>query len=77
MKSGFHMGQEQLHVLPSTIFNSSHEWIDIMFTKDGIRTLADVIITDPMRTNLLPQSCTTQGFTTLDETKAKEKNYHN
>jgi hypothetical protein len=32
----FHMGRKQLHVLPSTTFNSFRWWINIMFTKDGI-----------------------------------------
>jgi hypothetical protein len=45
---GFHVGWKQLHVVPSTIFNSSYQQIDIMFTKDGIRTLVDIVIVDPM-----------------------------
>jgi hypothetical protein len=45
---GFHMGWKQLHVVPSTMFNSSYQQIDIMFTKDGIRTLVDIVIVDPM-----------------------------
>jgi len=35
----FHVGQEQLHVLLSTSFNSSHQQINIVFTKYGICTL--------------------------------------
>jgi hypothetical protein len=45
---GFHMGQKQLHVLPSTTFNTSCQQVNIMLTKDGIRTLANVIIVDSM-----------------------------
>jgi hypothetical protein len=33
--------------IPSTTFNSSHRQVDIVFTKDGIRTLIDVVIVDP------------------------------
>jgi hypothetical protein len=43
----FRVGQEQLHALFSTMFNSSCRRVDIVLTKDGIRTLADVVIVDP------------------------------
>jgi hypothetical protein len=36
----FHVGQEQLYVIPSTTFNSSHWRVDI-------------VIADPMHTNLI------------------------
>ncbi len=49
-------GTKKLHVLPSTMFNSSHCRANVMFTKDGICTLADVIIINPTWTNLLPRS---------------------
>ncbi len=63
---GFHMGQKELHVIFSTTFNSFHWWVDIVLTKDGIFTSTNVVIADPTRTDLLPRSCATQGFTTLD-----------
>jgi hypothetical protein len=43
----FHVGQEQLHVFPSTTFNSSCWWVDIVLTKDDIRTLVDIVIINP------------------------------
>jgi hypothetical protein len=51
---GFHVGQKQLHVLPSTTFSSSCQQVDIVFTKDGICTLADILIVDPTRADSLP-----------------------
>jgi hypothetical protein len=51
---GSHMGWKQLHVLPSNTFNFFHQWINIVFTKNGIRTLTNVVITDPMWVDLLP-----------------------
>jgi len=57
-------------------FNSSRWWVDIEFTKYGIHTLVDIVITDPMCVDLLFQSCTTQGFVTFDETQAKKINYY-
>jgi hypothetical protein len=57
--AGFHVGQEQLHAFPSTTFSSSHRQVDIVFTKDGIRTLADIVIVDPTRAYLFPQAYTT------------------
>jgi hypothetical protein len=74
---GFHVRWEQLHALSSTTFNSSCRWVYIVFTKYGIHTLANVIIVNPTWADLLPRSCTTQGFVTLDAIQAKEKSYHN
>jgi hypothetical protein len=46
----FHMGWEQLHVFFSTMFNS-FRW---RFGIDGIHTLADIVIADPMQVDLFP-----------------------
>jgi hypothetical protein len=74
---GFHVGWEQVHVLLSTTFNSSCQWVNIVFTKDGIRTLADVVISNPTQAYLFLWFCATQGFATLDVTQAKERSYCN
>jgi hypothetical protein len=74
---GFHMGQEQLHALPSTTFNSSHQQVDIVLTKDAIHTLTNIVVAYPTRTDLLPPSCAIQGFVTSDAAQTKEKNYCN
>jgi hypothetical protein len=71
------MGREQLHALPSTTFNSSCQRIDIVLTKYGIHTLADIVIVDPTQVDSLAQSCTIQRFTTSNATQAKEKSYRN
>ncbi len=71
----FPMGWKQLHVFPSTMFNSSHQQVNIVLTKDEFLTLVDVVITNPMNVNLFPWSCTTQKFVTLDVASAKERNY--
>jgi hypothetical protein len=75
--ANFHVGREQLHALPSTTFNSSCQWVDIVFNKDGICTLVDVVIANPTWTNLFPQSCAIQGFVAFDATQAKERSYCN
>jgi hypothetical protein len=48
-----------------------------VLTEDGICTLLDIVIANPMRGDLLPWSYATQGLATLDATQAKEKNYRN
>ncbi len=73
----FHMGRKQLPTLPSTTFNSSCQWVNIVFTKDGIHTLANIVITNPTRANLFPRSCTTQGFAAWDATQTKERSCYN
>jgi len=50
---GFHMGRKQ-HAFPSDTFNSSHWRIDIVFTKDDICTLVDIVIANPTWADLLP-----------------------
>jgi hypothetical protein len=50
----------------------SHQQVNIVFTKDNIHTLIDIVIADPTQVNLLPQSCTTQGFVTSNATEAKK-----
>jgi hypothetical protein len=74
---GFHVGQEQLHVLLSTTFNSFHWQVNIVFTKYNICTLVNVIIVDPTWMDLLPWYCATQGFAASNVVQAKEKNYCN
>jgi len=71
------MGQEQLYAFFSTTFNSFHWQVNIVLTKNGNITLIDVVIVDPMQVDLLPQSYTTQIFTTFNAVQAKERNYHN
>jgi hypothetical protein len=73
----FHMGWQLLHLLLSTTFHSFCQQINIVFTKNGIHTLTDVVIADPMWVDLLPQSCETQRFVTFDAIQTQEKNYRN
>jgi hypothetical protein len=46
--ASFHMGRKQLHTLSSTTFNFLNWQVNIVFTKNGIRILVDVVIVDPM-----------------------------
>jgi hypothetical protein len=41
------MEQKQLHTFPSIMFHSSCQWINIVFTKNGIHNLVDVVIANP------------------------------
>jgi hypothetical protein len=58
--------------LSSTRFNLFYRRINIVFIKDGIHSLVDIVITDLTRTNLFPQSCTTQRFATSNIVQTKE-----
>jgi hypothetical protein len=48
-----------------------------MLTKDGIRTLVDVVMVNPTQVDLFPRSCATQRFVASNATQAKERNYCN
>jgi hypothetical protein len=71
----FHVGQKQLHAFLSSMLNSSYWWVDIMLTKDGMCTLANVVIADPMWTNLILQSCTIQKSFASNVVQTKEMNH--
>jgi hypothetical protein len=47
-----------------------------VLTKDGIRTLAKVVLADPTQAYLFPRCCATQGFTAPNAIQAKERSYH-
>jgi len=47
-----------------------------VFTKDGIRTLANIVIANPIQAYLLLRCCATQGFIALHAVQAKKRNYH-
>jgi hypothetical protein len=48
-----------------------------VLTKDGIHTLANIIIANPTQANLLLRSCTIQGFATSNVIQIKERSYCN
>jgi hypothetical protein len=42
----FHVGQKQLHAFLSTTVNSSCQRVNIVLTKNGIRTLINIVKSD-------------------------------
>jgi hypothetical protein len=70
------MGWKQLQTLPSTKFNFSYQWKDIVFAKDGIHTLANIIIAKLIKANLFLRSCATQWSLVFDVIQTKKKSYH-
>lgn len=73
--ANFHLGQEKFHVFFLNMFNFSHWWINIVVAKDGICTLVDVVIADPMWVDLFPWSYITQNFIAFDMIQAKKWSY--
>ncbi len=49
--ANFHLGRKWFHAFFKNMFNFSHWWINIVFTKDGICTLVDIVIADPTWTS--------------------------
>jgi hypothetical protein len=54
------------------MFNSSSGQVNVVLLKNGVYTLANVVIANLMHVDLLPQSCTTQRFATSNATQAKK-----
>ncbi len=61
---GLHVGWKLLHALLLNTFNFSHWRINIVLTKDGICTLANIIIANPTWMDLFPQFWATYEFAT-------------
>jgi len=72
----YHVGWEQFHVFSSNLFNFFCWWVNIVFTKDDICTLINIVITDLMWIYLFFQSRAIQRFVVFDVAEAKEQNYH-
>jgi hypothetical protein len=53
---GFHVSHEQTYVLPSPFFQSSHQWVNTMFTLDGVSILVDVVIIEPVWMDLVSKT---------------------
>jgi hypothetical protein len=51
---GLHMWWKQLHVFPSNTFNSSHQQVNIVLTKDYICILVNIVTIDPTQVDLFP-----------------------
>jgi hypothetical protein len=50
--------------------------INIVLIKNGICTLANIVIVNPIGTNLFPWSCTIQGIFASNAIQAKNMSYH-
>jgi len=58
------------------MFHSFHQQVNIVLTKDGNRTLVNVVIANPIGVDLFHQSCATRRFVTFKIVQAKKKSYH-
>jgi hypothetical protein len=59
------------------MFNFVHWQINIVLTKDGYWTLANVVIADPTHVDLFSWSCTIRRFVVSNAIQAKEWSYRN
>jgi hypothetical protein len=65
----FHVGWKQLYALPLATSNSSRWQVDIVFTKDGVPTLTNIVIANPTQVDLLLWSCAFQRFAIFNATQ--------
>jgi len=70
---GFHVGWKQRHALPSITFNSFRWWIDIVFIKYNIHTLANIVIADVTQADLLPRSSQLKNLLPSMQFKLKKR----
>jgi len=64
-----------VHVLPSKISDSHCQQVNIIFTKDGVHTLVNLITIKPTQVDILVRSYLTQGFIASKAIHTKERSY--
>jgi hypothetical protein len=69
----FHILREQIHVLPSPILQST--CCESTLLVDGIQMSVDIIIVDPIRTNLVSQATLFHWVVVTIATQAKDGLY--
>jgi len=57
------------------MFILSFRQVNIVLTKDGIHTLIEVVIVNPIRANVFPRSCIIKRFVDFDVTQTKKMSY--
>ncbi len=62
---GFHVSQEQTYVLFPLALQSSRHQVDIVLSVDGVRTLIDVVIDNPIRIDLVSWVVFVHGVMTI------------
>jgi hypothetical protein len=72
----FHVLREQTHILWPPSFQFFHQRINIVLSIDSIRTLADVVIVDPIQTDLVSRVGFFHGVVMTMVVQVKEKLYH-
>jgi hypothetical protein len=67
--------KKKVHVFPSKNFNSYHQQVNIIFTKDEVRTLVTLITIKPTQVDILVQSYSIQVFIASKAIHIKERSY--
>jgi hypothetical protein len=57
------------------MFNSYHQQVNIIFTKDGVHILVNLVIIKPTQVDILVRSYSTQGFRASKAIHTKERSY--
>ncbi len=70
--AGFHVSQKKIHVISPLALQSSRHRIDIVLLINGVRTLVNVIITNPIWVDLVSRVALFCGVTVTITTQAKD-----
>jgi hypothetical protein len=71
----FHVSQEQTHVLPPHALQFLCHWVDIVLLINGVHTLVDIVIVDPIQVDLVPQVIFSCGVLTIVVIQTKDGFY--
>jgi hypothetical protein len=64
-----------VHVLPSKMFNTYYQQVNIVFTKDGVYTLVNFITIKPTQVDILVQSYSIKVLIASKAIHTKERSY--
>ncbi len=74
--AGFHVLQKQTYVLSPFTLQSSRHWIDIVFSVDGVHMLANIVIANLIRVDLVLWAAFSRGVVTTIVIQVKDDLYH-
>ncbi|CAM6103094.1 unnamed protein product [Calypogeia fissa] len=72
---GYHVSLEQTHVLPVIDGIPDRRRVDIVFSRAGMRALADVVVADPTRASMVSSTAHISGHAASHTARLKEEAY--
>ncbi|CAM6100549.1 unnamed protein product [Calypogeia fissa] len=73
--AGYHVSTEQTHVLLVIDGIPDRRWADIVFSRAGVRSLADMVVADPTGASMVSSAAHIPGHAASHVARLKEEAY--